>query len=87
MHPRELPEPRKQDTDFVGGYTTFTGAYRERGERTTDDLAGEAFKNALTQAGTVGIYMYMQGETIPRGVEPQSVSIETKKDQWGSRCW
>src|SRR5882672_3732212 len=39
----------KQDTDFVGGYTTFTGAYRERGVP-TDDLAGEAFKHAQTQA-------------------------------------
>ena len=71
----------KQDTDFVGGYTTFTGAYRERGVA-TDDLAGEAFKNAQTQPGAWGIYMYMQGETIPK--ESNHVRLhETKKDQWG----
>ena len=35
----------KQETDFVGGYTTFTGAYRERGEPTTARVGG-AYKDA-----------------------------------------
>jgi choline dehydrogenase-like flavoprotein len=71
----------KQETDFVGGYTTFTGAYRERGEPTTARVGG-AYKDAQTKPGPWGIYMYMQGETIPR--ESNHVRLhETEKDQWG----
>ncbi|MEA2761978.1 MAG: hypothetical protein QOD47_1262 [Gemmatimonadaceae bacterium] len=71
----------KQDTDFVGGYTTFTGAYRERGEPTAESVGG-GYKDALAKPGPWGIYMYMQGETIPR--ETNHVRLhETEKDQWG----
>ncbi len=71
----------KQETDFVGGYTTFTGAYRERGEPTTERVGGQ-YKDALAQPGPWGIYMYMQGETIPR--ESNHVRLhESEKDQWG----
>src|SRR6185369_7105958 len=70
----------KQDTDFVGGYTTFTGAYRSQAEPT--ERVGAAFKEAQTKPGPWGIYMYMQGETIPK--ESNHVRLhETKKDQWG----
>jgi choline dehydrogenase-like flavoprotein len=71
----------KQEMDFVGGYTTFTGAYRERGEPTTERVGG-AYKDALARPGPWGIYMYMQGETIPK--ESNHVRLhETQKDQWG----
>src|SRR4029078_7302924 len=71
----------KQDTDFVGGYTTFTGAYRETGLETPEDL-GAAYKDAQSQPGPLGIYMYMQGETIPK--ESNHVRLhESRKDQWG----
>jgi choline dehydrogenase-like flavoprotein len=71
----------KQEMDFVGGYTTFTGAYRERGKTTTERVGGE-YKDAEAQPGPWGIYMYMQGETIPR--ETNHVRLhETEKDQWG----
>src|SRR3954463_4117857 len=71
----------KQDTDFVGGYTTFTGAYRETGLETPEDL-GAAYKDAQSQPGPWGIYMYMQGETIPK--ESNHVRLhETRKDRWG----
>jgi choline dehydrogenase-like flavoprotein len=71
----------KQEMDFVGGYTTFTGAYRERGEPTTDHVGGD-YKDGLAKPGPWGIYMYMQGETIPR--ETNHVRLhETEKDQWG----
>ena len=71
----------KQEMDFVGGYTTFTGAYRERGV-TPADTVGAPFKDAQTHAGPWGIYMYMQGETIPK--EANHVRLhESKKDQWG----
>jgi choline dehydrogenase-like flavoprotein len=70
----------KQDTDFVGGYTTFTGAYRESPE--PDDRVGGAYKDALSKPGPWGIYMYMQGETIPK--EASHVRLHpTRKDQWG----
>lgn len=71
----------KQEMDFVGGYTTFTGAYRERDEPTTERVGGQ-YKDALAQPGPWGIYMYMQGETIPR--ESNHVRLhESEKDQWG----
>ncbi|MDQ3673868.1 MAG: GMC family oxidoreductase [Gemmatimonadota bacterium] len=71
----------EQEMDFVGGYTTFTGAYRERGEPTTARVGGQ-YKDALARPGPWGIYMYMQGETIPR--ESNHVRLhESEKDQWG----
>ena len=71
----------KQEMDFVGGYTTFTGAYRERGTPPTETV-GIPFKDAQTHAGPWGIYMYMQGETIPK--EANHVRLhESKTDQWG----
>ena len=71
----------KQDTDFVGGYTTFTGAYRERGGPTEDQVGGD-YKDAQSHPGPWGIYMYMQGETIPKASNHVRLH-ETKKDQWG----
>jgi choline dehydrogenase-like flavoprotein len=71
----------KQEMDFVGGYTTFTGAYRIRGAPTTERV-GAAYKEALSKPGPWGIYMYMQGETIPK--ESNHVRLhESQKDQWG----
>src|SRR6185437_6499979 len=70
------------DADFVGGYTTFTGGYRERGEPTQVERIGGVYKESLTKPGPWGVYMYMQGETIPR--ETNTVSLHpTQKDQWG----
>src|SRR3954471_14068794 len=71
----------KQDTDFVGGYTTFVDGYRERGVP-TDAIGGAEWKEAMTKPGRWGIWMYMQGETIPK--EANHVRLhETRKDQWG----
>jgi len=74
----------EHEMDFVGGYTTFTGAYRVRNE---DAPAGEPqlgidFKHKLSEAGAWYIYMYMQGETIPKRSNQVYLSTE-KKDQWG----
>ncbi len=55
----------KQDTDFVGGYTTFTGGYRTRGVA-SDARVGGDYKDAQARPGPWGLYMYMQGETIPK---------------------
>jgi len=73
----------RQDTDYIGGFTTFMGAYRARanGEQSEHQI-GAAYKEALTEPGGWRTYMYMQGETIPK--ETNHVRLSTdKKDQWG----
>lgn len=73
----------KQDTDYVGGFTTFMGAYRPRMEQTSlPEEIGAAYKEALTEPGGWHVYMYMQGETIMK--ETNHVRLSTdQKDQWG----
>jgi choline dehydrogenase-like flavoprotein len=71
----------KQDTDFVGGYTTFTGGYRVRG-LPTDDRVGGDYKDAQTRPGPWGLYMYLQGETIPKAANHVRLH-ETRRDRWG----
>lgn len=74
---------KKQDTDFLGGYVIFSGAYRTM--FTADDVQptiGADFKDALAEPGKWNMYMYMQGETIPK--ENNHVRLSTdQKDQWG----
>jgi len=66
----------------LAGYTTFTGAYRER-SMPTDDLAGEAFKHAQTQPGPWGdLHVICRERTIPKASNHVRLH-ETKKDQWG----
>lgn len=57
----------EQDTDYIGGFTTFLSARRKRGA-VGDDASGLGadFKKQMTQPGAWEIYMYMQGETIPK---------------------
>lgn len=57
----------KQDTDYIGGFTTFLSARRKRGT-VGDDASGFGadFKKQMTRPGAWEIYMYMQGETIPK---------------------
>ncbi len=73
----------KQDTDYVGGFTTFLSAYRSRGDFEQGQVAiGEDFKNAASLPGGWKVHMYMQGETILK--ESNHVRLSTdKKDQWG----
>jgi choline dehydrogenase-like flavoprotein len=74
---------QKQDTDYVGGFTTFMGAYRARGSTNglTEEI-GAAFKEALSEPGEWWTYMYMQGETIPKESNHVRLSND-QKDQWG----
>lgn len=72
----------KQDTDFVGGYMAFMGAGRPREEGETAGTIGAAYKEALSQPGGWNMYMYMQGETIPKKTNQVSLHKE-KKDPWG----
>lgn len=73
----------KQDTDFIGGYTIFSGAYREKlSTKGIDSSFGADFKESISEPGTWGAYMYMQGETIPKESNHVRLS-DTEKDQWG----
>lgn len=73
----------KQDTDYVGGFTTFMGAYRRRiDEDSTTETIGANFKKDLTEPAGWHVYMYMQGETIPKETNHVWLSAD-QKDQWG----
>lgn len=73
----------KHEMDYVGGFTTFMGAYRSRGnENAVPEGIGAAYKEAMSEPGGWHAYMYLQGETIPK--ESNHVRLSTdKKDQWG----
>ncbi|PMD96560.1 GMC family oxidoreductase [Siphonobacter sp. BAB-5405] len=73
----------KQDTDYLGGFTTFLGAYRKKGTLTAKRPGfGTEFKKAMTEPGTWQIYMYMQGETIPKDSNHVRLSTD-QTDAWG----
>jgi choline dehydrogenase-like flavoprotein len=73
----------KHDMDYVGGFTTFMGGYRERGDRNKlHNALGADIKTIKQTPGPWRVYMYMQGETIPK--ESNHVRLSTdQKDQWG----
>ncbi|WP_295794008.1 GMC family oxidoreductase [Mucilaginibacter sp.] len=72
-----------QETDYFGGFTTFMGANRERGPAETQNgEIGAAYKDALTEPGRWTVYMYMQGETVPKITNHVRLS-DDQKDQWG----
>lgn len=74
---------KKKDTDFVGGYMAFMGAYRQRGAgNEMENQVGAEYKDAMSEAGNWGMYMYMQGETVPKETNHVALSKD-KKDQWG----
>jgi choline dehydrogenase-like flavoprotein len=73
----------KQDTDYVGGFTTFMGAYRGSvDESTCPETIGAGYKTAMSEPGAWHVYMYMQGETIPLASNHVRLHPD-KKDQWG----
>jgi choline dehydrogenase-like flavoprotein len=73
----------RQEMDYVGGFTTFSAAYRRRGivDEEKADI-GSDYKERLSVPGDWEAYMYMQGETIPKATNHVRLSDE-KKDQWG----
>lgn len=73
---------RKNDMDFLGGYITFWGAYRNTGNENGNDTIGAKFKEALCEAGDWGVYMSIQGEVIPKKSNHVRLS-KNEKDQWG----
>ena len=73
----------KQDTDYVGGFTTFSGAYRSSpNEEKMSETIGGNYKDELGEPGPWGVYMYLQGETIAKETNHVRLSKD-KTDQWG----
>ena len=73
----------KHEMDYVGGFTTFMGAYRTRGATDMPESAiGAELKQGMSVPGRWGVYMYMQGETIPKESNHVRLSGD-QKDQWG----
>jgi choline dehydrogenase-like flavoprotein len=74
----------KKNADFNGGYMTFAGAIRP--PRTADSenepQMGVGFKHRLSEPGKWIVYMYMQGETVPKASNRVYLSKD-KVDQWG----
>ncbi|MEO7802271.1 MAG: GMC family oxidoreductase [Ginsengibacter sp.] len=73
----------KHEMDYVGGFTTFMGAYRGGiNEESVPEAIGANYKDAMTEPGGWHSYMYLQGETVPQ--EKNHVRLSTdKQDQWG----
>jgi choline dehydrogenase-like flavoprotein len=73
----------KQETDFLRGYMVFYTATRGGwGHHTEGDQIGKNYKDAISDPGDWGIYMMMQGETIPKETNHVYLSKD-KKDDWG----
>ena len=73
----------RHETDYFGGFTTFMGAYRPNHPDSVEGNGiGGAYKDALTEPGGWQLYMYMQGETVPKLTNHVRLSKD-QKDQWG----
>jgi choline dehydrogenase-like flavoprotein len=73
----------RQETDFLRGYMVFYSASRGRVDAAPNgEQLGAAYKDALLEPGKWGIYMMMQGETIPKESNHVSLSA-SEKDAWG----
>ena len=73
----------KQEMDFLRGYMVFYGASRAGVyQEIPGDQMGGAYKDALSEAGPWGVFMMMQGETIPKESNHVRLSID-QKDKWG----
>lgn len=72
----------KQEMDFLRGYMVHFSAGRATGDRSNKLDIGGAYKDALSEAGEWGIFMMMQGETIPKESNHLRLSKD-QKDEWG----
>jgi choline dehydrogenase-like flavoprotein len=73
---------KKQEMDFLRGYMTFYSAARAGWGNARETAFGPDFKEANSEVGPWGVYMMMQGETIPK-LENKVYLDEKAKDQWG----
>jgi choline dehydrogenase-like flavoprotein len=72
----------RQETDYFGGYTTFMSARRGRGDADSGQGIGADFKGSMCEPGGWNIFMYLQGETVPKITNHVRLSPD-QKDQWG----
>lgn len=73
----------RQDTDFLRGYMVdFTASRAGWGQGNYAEGVGAAFKNAISEPGEWGVFMGMQGETIPKYENHVRLSSDLK-DPWG----
>jgi choline dehydrogenase-like flavoprotein len=73
----------KQDTDFLRGYMVAFSAGRGDWSRGNYQPGfGQDFKESLTTPGDWGVYMMMQGETVPKYANHVRLSPD-QKDAWG----
>ena len=70
----------RQEMDFKRGYLVAFGASRGRGIHY--DGIGPELKESLSVPGGWGVFMMMQGETIPKESNHVRLSKD-QKDQWG----
>jgi len=70
----------KQDTDYMGGFLSFIGAYRAKGK--SQNEIGAELKNSMAEPGGWKVYMSMQGETLPKETNHVRLSND-QKDEWG----
>ncbi|MFY7828264.1 MAG: GMC oxidoreductase [Flectobacillus sp.] len=74
---------RKQETDFLRGYMVAFSAYRTGWNRNIQsDAFGSDFKRESTEVGPWGVFIMMQGETVPQEQNHVRLSQE-HKDAWG----
>ena len=67
--------------DFLRGFAFAAGASRSRGN-ITNERAGAAFKEQLTEPGAWGMWMTGMGECLPYYENKVSLNKD-KKDEWG----
>jgi len=72
----------KQEMDFLRGYTVHYSAGRQKGNYSGNEEIGASLKNAASEPGPWGVFMMMQGETIPKETNRVYLSPD-KKDDWG----
>jgi choline dehydrogenase-like flavoprotein len=72
----------KQEMDFLRGYMVHFSAGRGRGNGNEKEEIGGVFKDSISEAGGWGVFMMMQGETIPKHENHLRLSKD-KKDEWG----
>ncbi len=72
----------KQEMDFLRGYMVHFSAGRRTGDDSNKATIGGAYKDAMSEPGGWGVFMMMQGETIPKEANHLHLS-KTDKDEWG----
>ncbi len=72
----------KQETDFLRGYMVAFSAGRAGWDQGYGEGFGTDYKQRITQPGPWGVYMMMQGETVPKEENHVRLSKD-QKDAWG----